>query len=52
MDWVNFSDLLMNNSPVYSTYKIDGLPTPYLIEKDDFKIIAKNSRGDELKRYV
>ena len=52
MDWVNVSDLLGNDSPVYSKYKIEGLPTTYLIEKDGLKILAKNIRGDELKEFV
>jgi thiol-disulfide isomerase/thioredoxin len=52
MDWLNVSDLIGSNSPVYTTYKIDGLPTTYLIEKEGFKIIAKNIRGEELKKIV
>ena len=52
MDWLNVSDLLGSNSPVYTTYKIDALPTTYLIEKEGYKIIAKNIRGEELKKFV
>jgi len=52
MNWINVSDLLGNISPIYDKYKIDGLPTTYLIEKEGLKIIAKNIRGDELKQFV
>lgn len=52
MDWINVSDLLGSQSPIYSTYKIDYLPTTYLIEKNGFKILAKNIRGDELRKFV
>ena len=52
MSWINVSDLMGNDSPVYSIYKIKELPTTYLIEKDGLKIIAKNIRGEELERFV
>jgi len=52
MNWINVSDLLGSHSPVYKTYKIDGLPTTYLIDKEGFTIIAKNIRGDELRKFV
>ena len=52
MTWLNVSDLEGTNSSVYSTYKIEGLPTTYLLEKKGFKIIAKNIRGEELRKFV
>lgn len=52
MNWLNVSDLEGTKSSVYSTYKIKGLPTTYLVEKEGFKIIAKNIRGEELRKFV
>lgn len=52
MKWNNVSDLLGNKSPIYTTYKIDGLPTTYLIEKSSMKILAKNIRAKELEAFV
>lgn len=52
MTWVNVSDLLGTNSEVYSIYKIDGLPTTYLIESEGFKILGRNMRGEELMEFV
>ena len=52
MLWINVSDLLGNQSPVYNTFKIDSLPTTYLINKKDFTILAKNIRGQALMEFV
>lgn len=52
MKWNNVSDLLGNQSPLYNTYKIDGLPTTYLIEKSSMKILAKNIRAEKLVKFV
>ncbi len=52
LDWTNVSDLLGTASPVYSTYKIDGLPTSYLIDTNGPTILARNIRGAELEAFV
>lgn len=52
MNWINVSDLLGKNSPVYGLYKFNSLPTTYLIEKDGLKILAKNLRGEELIKFL
>ncbi|PKL80784.1 MAG: hypothetical protein CVV25_02385 [Ignavibacteriae bacterium HGW-Ignavibacteriae-4] len=52
MNWINVSDLLGNNSPVYGLYKFNSLPSTYLIEKDGLKILAKNLRGKELIEFL
>ena len=54
MVWTNVSDLLAKISPVYSEYKIDALPTTYLVESksDSFRIVAKDLRNERLKEYV
>lgn len=52
MTWANVSDLLAGKSPVYNIYKIDALPTTYLVEKKGLTILARNIRGEELKKFV
>ncbi|PHN05276.1 TlpA family protein disulfide reductase [Flavilitoribacter nigricans] len=52
MSWINVSDLKGQGSPVYGTYKIEALPTTYLIDKADLRIIGKNIRGEELQQFV
>ena len=52
MHWMNVSDLIGYQSPVYATYKIDALPTTYLVNKDDLTILAKNIRGKELTEFI
>ena len=52
MHWMNVSDLIGYQSPVYTTYKIDALPTTYLVNKNDLTILAKNIRGEELTEFV
>ncbi|NJC27099.1 TlpA family protein disulfide reductase [Neolewinella antarctica] len=52
MTWINVSDLLGTDSPVYTTYKIESIPTTYLIDKEGMDILAKNIRGEELVKFV
>lgn len=52
MSWVNISDLKGTESPLYKLYKIESLPTTYLIEKEGHTILAKNIRGSELEKFV
>ena len=54
MTWTNVSDLLAKRSPVYSEYKIETLPTTYLVESkpSGYRIIAKDLRSERLKEYV
>lgn len=52
MNWVNVSDLKGTMSEIYKIYKIEGLPTTYLINRIDNTILAKNMRGLELKKFV
>jgi len=52
MIWSNVSDLLGSNSPVYKKYKIESLPTTYLIDMDGMKILARNLRGKDLTNFV
>ena len=52
MDWINVSDLKGQQSPVYKRYKIGSLPTTYLVDGTTFEVIAKNTRGEALKRMV
>ena len=52
MNWVNVSDLKGTASEIYKIYKIEGLPTTYLIDRSNNTIVAKNIRGLELKKFV
>lgn len=52
MNWINVSDLMGSSSPVYAEYKIKGLPTTYLIDREGMIILAKNIRGVELQNFV
>jgi thiol-disulfide isomerase/thioredoxin len=51
MNWHNVSDLLGENSPTYKAYKVESLPTAYLLDKDK-NILAKNLRGEDLTKFV
>lgn len=48
---VQLSDLQGKKSPLWRTFKIDQLPTTYLLN-ENFKIVAKDIRDEELKAFV
>lgn len=49
--WPQVSDLKGKYSPVWEQYKIESLPTTYLLN-GDFKIIAKNLHGENLSEFL
>lgn len=51
VSWVQVSDLLGAESPIYALYKIKGLPTCYVLD-ENMKILAKDLRGLELYNFV
>jgi len=48
LNWVHVSDLQYWNSVPARTYKVEGIPASFLIDKQG-RIIAKNLRGDVLE---
>lgn len=48
---VQLSDLQGKKSPLWRTFKIDQLPTAYLLN-ENFEIVAKDMRGKELETFV
>ncbi len=51
-NWLNGSDgIHLTKSDIAQTYKLRGVPTTYLLDKNK-KIIAKNLRGETLKNFV
>jgi peroxiredoxin len=49
--WIHVSDLKYWNSVVVPLYKIESIPSNFLLDKDG-KIIAKNLRGDALQKKL
>jgi len=49
--WIHVSDVKYWNSAVVSLYKIDRIPTNYLIDKDG-RIIGSNLRGEALQNKL
>ncbi len=46
--WIHVSDVQYWNSSVVSLYKIESIPTNYLLDKEGH-IIASNLRGEKLQ---
>jgi thiol-disulfide isomerase/thioredoxin len=49
--WIHVSDVRYWNSVVVPLYKIESIPTNYLLDKEG-RIIASNLRGDALQRKL
>jgi thiol-disulfide isomerase/thioredoxin len=49
--WIHVSDVKYWNSVVVSLYKIESIPTNFLLDKEG-RIIASNLRGDALQRKL
>jgi len=49
--WAQISDLLGFKSPTCKDYNINGIPALFLVDGDG-KVIAKNLRGDDLRKKV
>lgn len=48
LDWIHVSDLMGNESPIYQKYKVDELPSNFLLDQEG-RIVAKNIDADELE---
>jgi peroxiredoxin len=51
LTWIHVSELKRWESPIANLYKIEGIPASFLLNPDG-KIIAKNLRGDQLKKFL
>jgi peroxiredoxin len=51
LTWTHISELKKWNSSVVSSYKIEGIPATYLLDKEG-KILAMNLRGEELEAKI
>ena len=51
LTWTHVSDLAYWQNAVAQTYAIQSIPSSLLVDQTG-KIIAKNKRGDELKKFV
>lgn len=51
LTWTNVSDLKRWDGDVVALYKVDGIPTSFLIDPQG-KIIAKNLRGKDLEEFL
>lgn len=49
--WIQVSDLLGRKSPVWATYKLESLPTTYLLDSQ-YRVLAKNKRGRDLEIFL
>jgi hypothetical protein len=49
--WIHVSDVRYWNSVVVPLYKIESIPTNYLLDREG-RIIATNLRGDALRRKL
>jgi thiol-disulfide isomerase/thioredoxin len=49
--WIHVSDVKYWNSVVVPLYKIESIPTNYLLDKDG-RIIASNLRGEQLEKKL
>ena len=50
-NWIHVSDVKYWNSVVVPLYKIESIPTNFLLDKDG-KIIASNLRGEQLEKKL
>ena len=51
LTWTQVSDLKRWDGDVVALYKVDGIPTSFLIDPEG-KIIAKNLRGPDLEEFL
>ena len=51
LNWIHVSDLMGQESPVYSKYAVNDLPTNYLLNEEG-KIIARNIEASELEETL
>lgn len=51
LTWTQVSDLKRWDGEVVALYKVDAIPTSFLIDPDG-RIIAKNLRGNELEEFL
>lgn len=51
LTWPHVSELKRFNGPVVEQYKIDAIPTNFLLDKNGI-IIAKNLRGPQLEEFL
>ena len=51
LNWIHVSDLMGTDSPVYSKYAVDELPTNYLLDEQG-KIIARNLDASDLEKTL
>ena len=52
MTWTNVSDLVGPNSPVAKQFGVSAIPVTFLIDAVTKTILARDLRGEQLKRYV
>lgn len=50
-DWIQLSDLKAAKSPVVGMYGVENIPFMLVLDGDN-QIIAKNLRGEELRRFI
>lgn len=51
INWFNVSDFKGKESSIWKRYNLTALPTTYLLDKEH-KVLAKNIRGNELRKFV
>jgi len=51
LTWTHVSELKRWESPIANLYKIEGIPANFLLNPEG-KIIAKNLRGEQLKKFL
>ncbi len=51
INWLQVGDTLGKSSPVYQKYRVESLPTTYLLNHNK-KVMHKNLRGDALALFI